>query len=70
MKISPEKARGLAGAIGKLVKARVLEPSTAIAIALLAVGAAAAFPAAAPILDYVTTAGLIAGVLMPEGHGK
>lgn len=66
MKLTVEQARELARAMGVLVKARALEPTTALGIGLLAAAAAIAYPSAAPILDYVTTAGIIAGIIMPE----
>lgn len=69
MRLSKTQVNELARAVGKLVKARALEPTTALGIGLLAAAAAIAFPAAAPILEYVTTAGIIAGIVMPERGG-
>jgi len=49
-----------------MMRDRGREPSTAGGVALVALAATAAFPAYAPVLDWIVAGGAILAIVLPE----
>ena len=67
--INPKVLLTKAGTIKQVaafLKRRGMEPSTALALAVAALAGAHAFPAFAPILEWIVAGGVAGAVLMPE----